>query len=348
MKQPLKTFPPYGRMVGELEERLGSGGPPDDWRSGVNWTNWRDNLENLIAAVLWPTYDFDSLTWRGAAAARIAGLTEADFRLFESLRPVLKTDVPNLAKPISHFAMFQLEDHPEDELEHDAGVDRGVDLTLRHYLEDRADQLTIDTLAHWIESGMMRKAGSLPVQVKRHLQRPRAFQVIDSLGESWFTHHQALQSPSPSMISGHAFKGCTLGIAGFYLATALGCTPRVFDALARLTVDFGDRRVFAGVHYPSDNLGSSIAAMLICEHVCADGGRLGRAFLWQAISTKSTVYGSIADAIGKNLAPDHKPAFNLLNQLGENADMGIDEALACACAEPQVRPKPESLAVAAE
>lgn len=343
MTQPF-TFPPYGRMVAEFEERLGSGGPPVDWRSATSWTTWRDKLENLIAAVLWPTYDFGSLTWRGAAFPRIHGLTTADFHLLESLRPVLKTYVPNQAKPITHFEMFQLEDHAEDKVEREAGVDRGVDRTLRSYLEGRADQSIIDTLAQWIEAGMMRKAGSLPVQIKRHLQRPRAFQVSDSLGKSWFTHHQALQSPSPSMISGHAFKGCTLGIAGFYHATALGCTPPVFDALSRLTVDFGDRRVFAGVHYPSDNLGSWIAAMLICEHVCADGGRLGRDFLWRAISTNSTVYGSIAEAIGKNLAPDHKPAFALLNWLGENPDKDVDEALAWA---ERARPKPEALTVAA-
>ena len=51
MKQPLKTFPPYGRMVAEFEERLGSGGPPDDWRSGVNWTSWRDSLHYVDYAV---------------------------------------------------------------------------------------------------------------------------------------------------------------------------------------------------------------------------------------------------------------------------------------------------------
>jgi len=322
------TFPPYGRMVAEFEERLGAGLPPDDWRGLEAWPEWRTKLLNIIATILWPVYDFDSLTWRGAADVRMSGLTEADFEMWEGLRPFLKTNVPGISKPITQLEMFQLEDHGDSKAERDAGLDRGVDRTLRDYLEGRADQLTIDTLAKWIESGMLRKAGSLPVQVKRYLQRPRGYQVSDSLGKSWFTHHQALSSVSPSMISGHAFKGCTMGIASFYHATALACSPPVFDALARIAVDFGDRRVFAGVHYPSDNVGSWISAMLICKHVCADGGRLGREFLWQAISTKSVVYGAIIDAIKRGQAPDFEPAMALLHELGMHSDMDIDQALA--------------------
>jgi hypothetical protein len=111
-------------------------------------------------------------------------------------------------------------------------------------------------------------------------------------------------------------------------------------------VDFGDRRVLAGVHYPSDNVGSWITAMLICEHVCADGGRLGREFLWRSISTKSMVYAAIAQAIARNEAEDHKPAIALLNELGARPGMGIDDALGWA--KEYTKPKPESLTLAAE
>jgi hypothetical protein len=268
--------------------------------------------------------------------------------LLGGLRPYIKRDVPGLAKPRPHFELFQLEDHAEDKVDHDAGVDRGVDLTLRYYLEGNADKLAIDTLASWVESGMLRKAGGLPVQLKQYLQRPRAYQLSDSMGKSWFTYHQALQSVSPSMISGHCFKGCTLGVAAFYHATALGCQPPVFDALSRLAVDFGDRRVFAGVHYPSDNLGSWITAMLICKHVCVDGGRLGRKFLWNAISTKSVVHAAIENAIALGQAPDHKPAFLLLHELGANPDMDIDSALAWAKAHSKPKSEPLALAAGAE
>jgi hypothetical protein len=342
------TFPPYGRMVAEFEERLGRGDPPDDWRSDANWLAWRGKLLDLIKTVLWPIYDFDTLTWKGDATDRMIGLTDADFLMLEGLRPYIKLNVPKIKTPATHFEMFQFEDHAEDRLEREAGIDRGVDRTLRSYLEGLTDQRTIDTLAGWIESGMLRKAGSLPVQVKRDLQRPRAFQVSDSLGQRWFTHHQALSSTSASMISGHAFKGCTMGVASFYHAAALSCAPAVFDALARIAVDFGDRRVFAGVHYPSDNLGSWIAGMLICEHVCVDGGRLGREFLWRAISTKSVVYASIAEAISRDEAPDHKPAFTLLTELGANPDMDIDEALEWARRRDKPATEPVGLTVAAE
>lgn len=342
------TFPPYGRMVAEFEERVGQGEPPPDWISSEDWPAWRDKMLEIIKTLLWPTYDFTTLSWQGAATIRMLGLTEADFDLLGGLRPYIKRDVPGLAKPRPHFDLFQMEDHAEDKLDHDAGVDRGVDLTLRYYLEGHADKLTIDTLANWVESGMLRKAGGLPVQLKQYLQRPRAYQLSDSMGKSWFTYHQALQSVSPSMISGHCFKGCTLGVAAFYHATALGCEPPVFEALTRLTVDFGDRRVFAGVHYPSDNLGSWITAMLICKHVCADGGRLGRNFLWNAISTKSVVHAAIGNAIALGQAADHKPAFALLDELGANPDMDIDGAFAWAKAHSKPKSEPLTLAAGAE
>ncbi|UFZ06361.1 phosphatase PAP2 family protein [Bradyrhizobium ontarionense] len=343
------TFPPYGRMVAEFEERVGQGEPPTDWNADDNWPLWRDKMLEIITTLLWPVYDFSTLSWQGPATTRMLGLTEADFELFTGLRPYNRQDVPGLAKPRQHFELFQMEDHAEDKLDHDAGVDRGVDLTLRYYLEGHADKLTTDTLANWVESGMLRKAGGLPVQLKQFLQRPRAYQMSDSMGKSWFTYHQALQSVSPSMISGHCFKGCTLGMAAVYHATALGCEPRVFDALTRLCVDFGDRRVFAGVHYPSDNLSSWITAMLIAKHVCAaDSGRLGRKFLWNAISTKSVVHAAIGNAIALGQAPDHAPAFELLNQLGANPDMDIDDALAFAKSIAKPRSEPLSPANAAE
>jgi hypothetical protein len=291
---------------------------------------WRGKLLEIVTTLLWPTYDFETLSWQGPATSRIAGITESDFHMLEALRPNLRLNVPGVATPISHFEMFQLEDRAENKLELEAGVDRGVDKTLRYYLEGRADKLTIDTLAKWIESGMLRKAGSLPMQLKRSLQRPRAYQISDCLGYSWFTHHQAMSSVSPSMISGHSFKGCTMGVASFYHATALGCSDAVLDALARIAVDFGDRRVFAGVHYPSDNLGSWICAMLICKHVCADGGQLGRQFLWQALSKNSVVYSTISQAVEEGQAGDFAAALMLLRKMGDNPELDVDEALAWA------------------
>jgi membrane-associated phospholipid phosphatase len=335
-------------MVAEFEERVGQGEPPKDWDSAETWPTWRAKMLEIVTTLLWPAYNFEMLSWQGVATTRMLGLTETDFRLLERLRPYHRLEVPDLPKPITHFDMFQLEDHAESKPETDAGIDRGVDRTLRSYLEGRADQLTIDTLARWCESGMLRKAGALPVQLKRDLQRPRAYQLSDSLGNSWFTYHQALQSVSPSMISGHCFKGCTFGVAAFYHATALGCAAPVFDALARIGVDIGDRRVFAGVHYPSDNLGSWIAGMLICKHVCADGGHLGREFLWHAISTKSVVHAAIGNAIAQGTAADHKPAFELLDALGADRDMDIDDALAWAKAHAKPKSEPLTLASGAE
>src|SRR4051812_39404884 len=143
------TFPPYGRMVAEFEERVGQGEPPPDWNPAEDWPAWRGKMLEILTTLLWPVYNFETLSWQGPATTRMRGLTEGDFYLLGGLRPYLRRDVSGLAKPRPHFDLFQLEDHAEDKLDHDAGVDRGVDLTLRYYLEGRADKLTIDTLASW-------------------------------------------------------------------------------------------------------------------------------------------------------------------------------------------------------
>jgi hypothetical protein len=64
------------------------------------------------------------------------------------------------------------------------------------------------------------------------------------------------------MISGHCLEGC---LAGAWLAWCLQFDSqgldhldwrRVHKALQQWSVDIGDRRVMAQVHYPSDNIGS--------------------------------------------------------------------------------------------
>jgi hypothetical protein len=58
--------------------------------------------------------------------------------------------------------------------------------------------------------------------------------------------------------------------------------------LGQFGVDIGDRRVFAGVHYPSDNMASWIMALRLVKEEVPDQ-RVFR-FLANAITTRSLVY----------------------------------------------------------
>ncbi len=60
---------------------------------------------------------------------------------------------------------------------------------------------------------------------------------------------------------------------------AMSATQR--EELCKLAIDLGDRRVFAGVHYPSDNAGSWRIALDITKILGVD--RAAHQFLVEAI-----------------------------------------------------------------
>jgi hypothetical protein len=66
-------------------------------------------------------------------------------------------------------------------------------------------------------------------------------------------------------------------------------------SLAQYMVDIGDRRVFAGVHYPSDNIASWIMALSLMPEVYADPVRI-EGFVRKAIFERSRVFQMISAA----------------------------------------------------
>jgi len=71
----------------------------------------------------------------------------------------------------------------------------------------------------------------------------------------------------PSLISGHSIQGILLSrmVLEFWLQNneieKFDKNDIQIKSLAQYAVNFGDRRVFAGVHYPSDNNASWFVAL---------------------------------------------------------------------------------------
>lgn len=84
------------------------------------------------------------------------------------------------------------------------------------------------------------------------------------------------------------------------------------EALEQFGVDIGDRRVFAGVHYPSDNLSSWILALRLGREVFADP-RVWL-FLAEAIQKRSAVYQTLVSS-GKSAYSDALGEVNGLIKL---------------------------------
>jgi len=113
------------------------------------------------------------------------------------------------------------------------------------------------------------------------------------------------------MSSGHCFEGCLIaaGIYELWLSDGLTTTRDQLGALEQYGVDIGDRRVFAGVHYPSDNLASWIIGLRLVNEVCPNR-EVGR-FLATAIQSKSWIFNLLKES-GHD---EYEPVLSVIESL---------------------------------
>jgi hypothetical protein len=91
--------------------------------------------------------------------------------------------------------------------------------------------------------------------------------------------------------------------------------------LQQFTVDIGDRRVFAGVHYPSDNLSSWYTALKLLPHVIDPSALASvRKFLWEAISLKSIVFAEIMRHINSHDRSPYRAAVAAIEKAASGED----------------------------
>jgi hypothetical protein len=292
------------RIESELEMRP----IPEAWRAltgataAVEYIAWRDRLIDELAELLWPTYQ-DS----GWSRPPPIQLIDADFSLLQELHPYLNHPVSGLGNPPTPHRVFFDE---EDDNSKIFGVQyERYDPALPQYL--RAGTTFTDIL--WF--GCDRKLASLTYQLKRRFQRPRPFQCALLLGRK-HKYVWANTGGTPSMVSGHCLQGSLAGSSAFVLFGRDIDLVSV-DILKQFTVDIGDRRVFAGVHYPSDNLSSWYTALKLLPHVLDDSQvPLTRDFLWSAISTKSVVFRAVRSHAESHADSPYWPCIRALERLG--------------------------------
>ena len=317
------SFPPYGQMPAPLERLIGGGvEKPSDWHAFDEWPGWHLKLVRLINIVLWPTYDHAAGKWTdGPAVALMQPLTEADFRLLLKLRRVLDESV-------GERALFIMEDLSSVVDSGKVVLERGLPRTLRQYLDSHAGTTAIESLAQGYLRGVVAKSGHFGLEVKRLLQRPRAYQMSKIMGVAGFSSEDANSAVTPAMISGHCMQTCMAGIAAFDEARKLSLNANAVRMLQQHTVDVGDRRVFAGVHYPSDNISSWIMSLLMQPKVCTDFE--GHKWLWEGITKRSRVYAAIEAELARDKKSPYAASMRVLQKLGATPGMTVDEAIAFA------------------
>jgi hypothetical protein len=160
-------------------------------------------------------------------------------------------------------------------------------------------------------AGLKTKCSSTQLQYKVRFQRPRAYQMALLLHRPNFNHEEGISSMTPSMISGHCFQGM-IGVGAVMeriLESGMSFSDDSWQALRQYAVDIGDRRVMAGVHYPSDNLGSWIVLMRLSNRVFRD--KRVKQYLWQGIEEQSLIY----DLVKSSGAQEYAPALDLLYRM---------------------------------
>ena len=111
----------------------------------------------------------------------------------------------------------------------------------------------------------------MKLSLKHLFQRPRPYQCAYDVGIDSFEHLCSISAHSPSLPSGHAYDSALAAIVGAAEITGATASEPLsswktnVDDLPAWTAQFGDRRNYAGLHFPSDNWASWIAVATVIE-----------------------------------------------------------------------------------
>jgi hypothetical protein len=272
-------------------------GTPAD---SMQWRRWLDQHADFLASFLWPRWKGGK--WTGDVAAGNA-LTLADLRLMEGLAAQLERTIPGTA--VSHRAMFVAED---DDPPQASG--------LLIYAPDVNERL-LRSFMPLLKEGGMKLAAPASLELKHRIQRPRPYQTAFMLRpDKAFAYLVAHSATTPSMVSGHCLQGSLAlvnVVVRFEYLIRRELDAKTLGSIQSFLIDGGDRRVFAGVHYPSDNVSSWFTALRLCRHFVFDdmtdpqGIRnqrtRAREVLWTAVREKSAVYQAMLNDASSTKSP---------------------------------------------
>jgi len=308
--QPKFLFQPYGEFNrserGEVSgfdvpTRFHSIPGPKDLSIEQQWESWIEGMIKELNEVLWPSWLPDNQTWsRSAAHSNMLALTQADFYLLEQMEMASSRRGLNSypASPAlafdsyDHFSMFAIEDDRTlpraKEKEAFASFYRMYDRTLPPDIAN----LVPDYLVGFIGECL----GNLSHRTKAQLQRPRPYQTALTITKKVFHYEEGRTAATPSACSGHCLQGLSAVAAIFesIIQRAIPFNTVNSQCLQQFAVDIGDRRVMAGIHYPSDNLCSWLILLRLADRIYAYPEV--KRWIWTAISNRSRVYKFIEKA----------------------------------------------------
>lgn len=312
--------------------------PMLEWRGTPGeFGSLMDGWTQQVADALWPSWD--GTKWVGGAAPGMIAATRAELDLAVALyhgsagQPRTLDEVPaGIPEPPDHrprtnlwhyeiedarvhdprFLYLDLEDGEEPSYDFRASRDVGSNYLV---YEPGVDIARFEKL-FW---GRMRGLQPAIFDIKQHFQRPRPWMAAAALnvpGFRWTTANgQTHTGLHPAILSGHCIQGILGGCAVLDAlleeakVSGVGPTAGMIDGLQRYMVDWGDRRVLAGVHFMTDNIASWTLARRLIPQLFHHAQQV-ETFAVQAITRRSRVFADIMRAFGKT--PHLEPALGML------------------------------------
>ncbi|WP_171177824.1 hypothetical protein [Ruegeria sp. HKCCD8929] len=268
---------PYARLS-EQHAEMQSDKPMQDWGLGITaYQSFFEEQMELFRLFFWPEFDEGKRLWVGKSQefALSATKTEIDIMLEEFQRTDSLSAKPSGIKTTNLVLAgldqrwhYRVEDgfHDEDNaFVSAASVSSGANIACY------SDTIDPVTFSHAFSAATTRKAVGL-FDFKPRLRRPRPYQMAAWLGYHDFKYEVASthnhKGFHPSFISGHCVLGILRGCSIFESWLNIGGFSKAeFEALGRFMVDYGDRRVLGGVHYPSDSVGSWVLSMKLIDKI---------------------------------------------------------------------------------
>lgn len=310
------NLPPYGFFPAGYEDRGKVMQPMFDWKKSLtdpserqqSFLLWREEMRNTLANTIWPFFDRSKHQWQGQAQLFADALTDIEIRIMieqlqgEKSKLEISADLCRETNyGTTHLDQFQAEDHPD--------IIAGANLD--NYVCSITEDQIEDALAE-IRNAYITKLTGL-FWLKREFLRPRPYQAALLLEYDSFHSERALSATHSSFYSGHCLEGIIFcaAVAETWMENSSTIDESAVQDLARYAVDFGDRRVFAGVHYPSDNIASWVLALKLIPNIFDNPLRI-TAFVKKAIKEHSQVYQLISNEYVQHEI--FEPALELLNE----------------------------------
>jgi PAP2 superfamily len=241
--------------------------------------------ENAIAKYLWPRWDFQRKTWKDDPSNKLASaLVDVELVLISNLQRQLNEPAFRNDGTLND-ALFLIED---------GWIGTGGGASRSNALGALGSYKVLKQNKEFAyHLGTMTVGGALLIEnfimyLKGQFRRSRPAHAALMAGKS-LTIQYAQTSITPAIVSGHALQAI-MRVTNAYLQSRDYLSKGEVEDAKAFAVGAGDRRVYAGVHFPSDSFGSWIAAAHLADYYWPNDAKDARKFIYEAIENNSPVY----------------------------------------------------------